>query len=109
MTEEQIKKLVRITVDELTREQIMEEPKKTAIKKAERSLKRYFAGAKGYEYVGDILKTLADDEYIDIIYLRYEHKKTVEEIAEKCNKDASTIRRNNKRLLKKIYVQLKRG
>lgn len=106
---EQIKVIVSTTVDELLKRQMIDERHQTYIKTAERYLYGFFDAEKKYKGVGEILKTLENDEYIQIIYLRYKDKCTIEEIAETCGKDVSTIKRNRKRLLKKIYTQITRG
>ena len=55
---------------------------------------------------GHALRQLSDDPYIDVIYLQYRDGKTLEWIAEYMERDESTIKRNKKRLIKKIYELL---
>ena len=56
--------------------------------------------------VGHVLRQLSDDPYIDIIYLQYRDGKTLEWIAEYMERDESTIKRNKKRLITKLYELL---
>lgn len=116
MTREEVKEIVRETVKEMTAQRMIEEPKKTAERKAEKEIKHFFEAEKyggkseDLDKVERAIKSLEKDEYIDVIYMRYRDGHTAEQIAEKMCKDVSTIRRNNKRLLKDIYIKLeKRG
>ena len=52
------------------------------------------------------LTTFMDDEYIDIIYAIYRDGNTQEWLAEYLGVDVSTIKRNKKRLITKIYELL---
>jgi len=52
------------------------------------------------------LETIQDDEYYDIIPLKYFDNCTIEEIAERLGKDESTVRRNKNRLINKLKVVL---
>lgn len=61
------------------------------------------------EYVKMIEKALDDirtDAYYDIIPLVYYHGLTTEKVAEKLDKDTTTIYRNKKRLIKKLEIKL---
>lgn len=109
LTPEQIREIVSVTVDELIDKNMIDNRCSTAIKTTERHLYDYFKDKEKYKGIGAILRTLKDDEYINIIYLRYREHKTLEQIAEIYNKDVSTIKRNRRRLLKKIYTKIERG
>ena len=52
------------------------------------------------------LRELSYDPYIDIIYLQYRDGKTLEWIAEYMDREVSTIKRNKKRLITKLYELL---
>lgn len=52
------------------------------------------------------LETIQDDEYYNIIPMKYFDNCTIEEIAEQLGKDVSTIRRNRRRLINKLKVIL---
>ena len=55
--------------------------------------------------IEDAVKSVEDDYYSDVIKLRYFNRMTDENVAEKLNCDVSTVRRNRKRLLKRIAVR----
>jgi RNA polymerase sigma factor (sigma-70 family) len=52
------------------------------------------------------LETIQEDEYYEIIPLKYFDNCTIEEIAERLGKDDSTVRRNKNRLINKLKVVL---
>jgi hypothetical protein len=69
-------------------------------------LNAYFNGENDVK-LSKALKLLSDDYYIDIIYLQYRDGKTIEWMAEYFNKEARTILRNKKRLIYRIYEEIK--
>lgn len=104
MTPDQIREIVKITLDELTTRKLIKDDYQTVLRVVEKRIITYFASTdKGIRYA---LNTLADDEYIDIIYLHYRDELTLESIAEYYDKEVSTIKRNKKRLIYKIYELL---
>lgn len=106
MTEKEvnaIKEIVKITIDEMVRQKLCKidhYPQKLAV--VEKELYAFFAG-KVSMINEKILHQLSDDEYIDIIFLKYRDKNTIEQIADAMGKDESTIKRNKKRLILSIY------
>ena len=52
------------------------------------------------------LHSLSDDPYIELIYLLYRDRKTIEWIAEYYDVSDITIKRNKKRLIQKLYELL---
>ena len=105
MTQEQIREVVKITIDELTKRKLLDtENYQTILRAVEVNLYRYFETDD--KSMTHILNFLSDDPYIDIIYLQYRDGKTLEFIAEILNKDVSTIKRNKKRLVLNIYEWL---
>ena len=107
MTQEQIREVVKITIDELTRAKLINtDTYQYILPKVELKLKYFFNNKAGGIKVGHILRQLSDDPYIDIIFLQYRDGKTIEWIAEYMDKDISTIKRNKKRLIYKIYELL---
>lgn len=52
------------------------------------------------------LETIQDDEYYEIIPMKYFDNCAIEEIAERFGKDESTVRRNKNRLINKLKVVL---
>lgn len=109
MTPEQVREVVKITLDELTaRKQINTHSYQSVLKVVDVRLYKFFKGTKDKQ-LSYILNQLSDDSYIDIIYLQYRDGKTLEWIAEYMTVDVSTIKRNKKRLINKIYEQLEEG
>ena len=107
MTPEQIREVVKITVEELMREKLLSPPKYPyALKKVEKKLYCFFNNKKDCAGVGKVLQSLSDDPYIDVIFLQYRDGCTIERIAEYMDKDVSTIKRNKKRLVLSIYESL---
>lgn len=106
MTPEQIREVVKITLDELmSRKQINTASYQSVLQVIDVRLYKFFKGAKDKQ-LSYILNQLSDDTYIDIIYLQYRDGKTIEWIAEYMERDESTIKRNKKRLIYSIYDQL---
>ena len=107
MTPEQIREIVKITIEELTDKKLLKSDNYTVIlKKVELALDHFFNNVGNAKKVGYALNQLSDDPYIDIIFLQYRDYKTLEWIAEYYDKDISTIKRNKKRLILSIYELL---
>lgn len=105
MTPEQIREVVKMTLDELSRRKLLDDSKmKRDI--AGKALRGYFGKGKSNKRLTYALQQLSDDPYIDILYLQYRDGKTIEWIAEKMEKDESTIKRNRKRLLMEVHSML---
>lgn len=105
MTPEQIREVVKMTLDELSRRKQLDDGR---IKRdiAGKALRSYFGGKKSNKRITYILQQLSDDTYIDILYLHYRDGRTIEWIAEHMEKDESTIKRNRKRLLMEVHRML---
>lgn len=109
MTPEQIREIVRMTVEELTQRKLLEINKinySAMLQVVDKYLYGFFSSRSSKGGVGHILNRLSDDPYIDIIFLQYRDAKTLEWIAEYLGVDVSTIKRNKKRLITKIYELL---
>lgn len=107
MTQDQVREVVKITIDELTKRKLLNlENYQTTLRAVEVNLFQYFDNKGEGTNVSYALHTLSDDPYIDIIYLAYRDRKTIEWIAEYYGVDISTIKRNKKRLINKIYKLL---
>jgi RNA polymerase sigma factor (sigma-70 family) len=103
MSPEQIREIVKITLDELTQRKLLNVDNvayMTLLKLVSDQLTSYFNGESNDVFKA--LKQLSDDQYIDIIFLHYRDGKTLEWIAEYFEVDVSTIKRNKKRLIIKI-------
>lgn len=102
MTPEQVKELVSMTIDELIQRNLLKDNYHHILNVVNNALYDYFHFNKNAA-ITKILNQLSDDPYIDIIYLQYRDEKTIEWIAEYMEKDVSTIKRNKKRLIVRIY------
>ena len=105
MTPEQIREIVKMTLDELTQRKLIKDDYPLMLGVVENKLKDFF-NHKGSGGVGGILMSLSDDNYIDIIFLQYRDGKTLEWIAEYMDVEVRTILRNKKRLIMRIYELL---
>lgn len=105
MNTEQIREVVKVTLDELLQRKLIESHKFT-LQAVDKSLYNFFSSKGNSKGIGYTLNQLSDDPYIDIIYLYYRDGKTLEWIAEYMDRDVSTIKRNKKRLINKIYELL---
>lgn len=104
MTPEQVREVVRITLDELTKRKLLKsDDYYTVLRSVEVSLYKFFENKDKITGVSYALNTLSDDPYIDVIFLQYRDGKTLEWIAEYMGVDVSTIKRNKKRLILAIY------
>lgn len=110
MTNDEIREIVRITINELAnRNMIRTDRYQIVLKSLEPKLREFFKTNKDNrdKQMGQILYRLSGDSYIDIIYSQYRDGITMERIAEEMDKDVSTIKRNKKRLMMNIYDLLK--
>jgi DNA-directed RNA polymerase specialized sigma24 family protein len=103
MKPEQVAEIVKLTVNELVKKQLVKtDPYPEILDTVNKRLKKYFDGAED-KGIKKALRQLSDDEYIDLIYLHYRDYLTLERVAELLEKEVSTIKRNKKRLVKAIY------
>lgn len=97
MTPEEIREVVRITIEEL------EARKYSNInKKVSNELMAFFNNEEVNNNIFNALLTLHNDPYLDIIYSHYRDGLTLEAIAGNLGRDVSTIKRNKKRLILQI-------
>ena len=109
MTPEQIREIVKITLDELTQRKLIKNNYQNILRIVEKNLKDFFNNKGNTRKIGYILRQLSDDQYIDVIYYHYRDHRTLEYIAEALEKDVSTIKRNKRRLITAIYNMLEEG
>lgn len=102
MSPNEIRQVVRMTVEELLSKNALSDPYPAIKKEVERQLRQFFNS--NNSRIGKALNHLSDDEYIDVIYLYYRDECTLEKIAELLDKDTATISRNRKRLIVEIYT-----
>lgn len=107
MTPEQIREVVKLTVDELAlRHMLKTDNYPEVLKIVEEHLRNFFQDKKTENGIAYALRELSDDPYIDIIYLHYRDDCTIENMAEILERGISTIKRNKKRLIKRIFEMM---
>lgn len=105
VNKEDIQNIITMTIIELKRQGMLKDEYSVVLKETEPVIKEYFK-KKNNKTIEYFLIEYSDDPYIDIIYLHYRDGITIERIAECMCKDASTIKRNKKRLIKAIHSRL---
>ena len=106
MTKDEIREIVRITLEELTARQTEPLTYQDVLRVMDKKLYSYFESD---DYSSNKLFRILNDEsdpYICIIYYQYRDRQTIEWIAEYMGKDVSTIKRNKKRIIIKMYEEL---
>lgn len=106
MTPEQVREIVKITLDELTQRKLVKDEYPVILKAVESHLYNFFNSKGDGRRVGQTLNHLSDDPYIDIIFYQYRDGKTLEWIAEVLDVEVRTILRNKKRLILRMYELL---
>ena len=106
MRVEEIREVVKITLEELLNANALSDPFSRIKQIVEHELGLFF-NSSSKSKIGSILNQLSDDEYIDIIFLYYRDNKTLDFIAEYFDRDITTISRNKRRLILAIYNLLK--
>lgn len=106
MTPEQIREIVKYTLDELTARKLIKDDYAIILNVVEKKLRAFFNDKGDCKGVSYALNQLSDDKYIDVIFLQYRDEATIEWIAEALDVEVRTIMRNKKRLVKRIYELL---
>lgn len=107
MNREQVREIVILTIEELTKRKLVNfENYQSILRAVEVNLYQYFDNKGDDTAVKKALHALSDDPYLEIIYFQYRDSKTLEWVAEYYAVDISTIKRNKKRLINKIYEYL---
>lgn len=99
---EEVREVVKITIEELRKENALKDPYPEIKECVESELKEFFTGSSNNR-MGKVLNQLSDDEYIDLIFLQYRDYKTLEFIAGYYDRDVRTIKRNKRRLIEAMY------
>lgn len=104
MTEQEVKLVVELTISSLIKRNMIADHVSYSVvsKDIEPLLTDYFNGAYNVN-LSTALKAVSGDEYYCIIPMIYNEGLTLEHIADRLDKDTSTIKRNKKRLLCKIW------
>lgn len=104
MTDEQIRRVVRTTIDELIQNKMLiSDNYKTISRVVEKKLFDFFGNKGDGNGIGYALHILLDDPYIDIVFSYYRDGKTLGQIAKDMGKGLSTVKRQRKRLVRQIY------
>lgn len=106
MTKDQIRGIVKITIEELSAANMIKDPYNVIHEKVRKKLYQFFNNKGDGNGISYALNCLSDDPYISIIYMQYRDNKTIEFIAGAMDKDVSTIKRNKKRLILKIHEMI---
>jgi hypothetical protein len=106
MTPEQIREVVKMTVDELTQRKLIKEEYPVILGVVEKKLHEFFNNRGDGNGISYALNQLSNDAYIEVIFLQYRDGKTLEWIAEYMDVEVRTVLRNKKRLITKIYELL---
>jgi len=102
MTEDEIKKIVSLTVKAMKKEGMTKEFSEVMYEEMSKRLFYHFN--EGYsEDIARVLNEVKTDVYYSIIPMYYGKRMTHEAIAERMNVEVSTITRNKKRLCIEIY------
>lgn len=102
MDKGEVQIIVMQTIKELRRQGLLKDDYSVMLKEIEPEIRLFFSKRQN-EGIERFLYDYSEDPYIDIIYLHYRDNVTIERIAEVMDKDISTIKRNKKRLIKKMY------
>ena len=103
MTEDEIRAVVRITIEELKRGGLLKGFADIAYTEAASLLQAYYEGGETDPEIRSAIDGLKDDAYFKIIPLYFSYGYTIERIAELFKVEISTITRNKKRLCLAIY------
>lgn len=103
MEREEIKLIVKETIEELKRSGILRSYNELAYAEVTSVLTAYYDDGECDAAVTEALRTIEDDTYYKIIPLYFRYRYTIEKIAEVFGVEVSTITRNKKRLCLAIY------
>lgn len=103
MTQDEIKQIVKETIDELKRQGILRQHTELSYAEVTSILSAYYKEGQNDSTIRKALKDLESDPYYKIIPLYFDYGYTHEKLAEVFDCDPSTIARNRKRLCLQIY------
>lgn len=107
MDETEVKKIVRQTIKELMKQELLKDAIGIAYKEISDRLQNFYAPFPTEDKeLADAIDQLKGDKYRHILWMFYRDGYTVEEIAEKLNVDVRTVSRNKKRLCIDLYSKL---
>lgn len=106
MTEQEVRKIVEITIEEYKRKGLILDEESAAYSDACELLKAYYDGGKQDVRISYAVQAVRFDPYFRVLQLYFEDHEKIETIARMMRVDASTIVRNKKRLCLEIYKDL---
>ena len=101
-----VKEVVKQTVDDLIRRGYLRKPEKQEVREIGTLLSQYYKGKENAD-VREVLNAIRDDPYFDIFPMYYRNGLTLEAIAERFRTEVSTISRNKKRLCLRVAAALR--
>ena len=106
MNVDEVRTIIRLTLDELEQRHLLKPDNyEYMLEVVGARLLTFFSGIKDSK-LSKALSRLSDDTYVDIIFLQYRDGRTLEWIAEYLDVDVSTVKRNKKRLIQKLYYEV---
>ena len=106
MTDEEVRRVVRETVQEIKKQGLLNNCEDAIYRDVSEILRNHYQTEPIDQVVEYAIQSLRFDPYFRIIPMYYEQKETIENIAELLNVDVSTVIRNKKRLCLKIYEEI---
>ncbi len=103
MTEEEVRAVVKITIEELKKGGLLKGFSDIAYAEASSMIQAFYDAGEADAVIRKAVDELKDDPYIKIIPLYFSYGYTLERIAELFKVEYTTIARNKKRLMLAIY------
>ncbi len=103
MDKEAVKEIVRETVSEMMSQNLVKYDEDIAYRIMGKQLFAYFENEEADKKIKAALQEIDGEDYACIIRMCYKEKKTFLEIAEELECDISTVTRNKKKLVLKVY------
>lgn len=108
MDRNEVQAIVYMTIQEFKRQGLLKDRYSIILKEVEPVIREYFI-SENNKIIESFLLDFSSDPYIDIIYYHYKRNIVIDQISAILDKDASTIKRNKKRLIMEIYNRLQEG
>ncbi len=105
LDEFKVKQIIKMTIQEMTRQHLLQDAESAAYKEISERLNAYYIGHHDDDLQA-VLEEMENDRYFSIITMFYFEGFTVEKIAEQLDVDVRTVSRNKKRLCLEMYMKL---
>ena len=106
MADEEIKKIVNLTIQELKKNGLLKDYNNAAYSDVSELIYSFYANDKKDPAMSYAIQGLRFDPYYRILKLYFKEHLTVEAISEELGVDRSTVLRNKKRLCMAIYTEI---